>query len=117
MGREMRATGLQWLSSREDGILGIGMTVFSFPRLGMMPVSTDSWYSCDNIGANSPAQIWRRWPEMLSGLEVFLTLVLLNWRVTSSSEIMISPGEGEGEGEVTRSSMHSDVKSLVSKQV
>ena len=99
----------------------------------MVPVSTDSWYSCENIGANSPTQIWRRWPEMLSGLEVFLILVLLNWRVTSSSEIMISPGkwegggggevewegegEGEGEGMVTRSSMHSDVKSLVSKQV
>ena len=76
------------------------MTVLVFQRLGMMPVSTDSWNR-------------RRWPEMLLGPEVFLVLVLLNWPVTSSSEMMIFPGEGEGM--VVRSYVHSDIKSLLSK--
>ena len=40
-----------------------------FQRLGMMPVSTDSWNSCESIDANSSAQVRRRWPEMLSGPE------------------------------------------------
>ena len=60
-------------------------------RLGIMPVSTDSWNSCENIGANSLAQVWRRWPEMLSGPEVFL--------MRFSSEMMIFPGKGRARGE------------------
>ena len=68
------------------------MTVLVFQRLGTILVSTDSWNSCENIGANSSAQVRRRWPEMLSGPEVFLMLVLLNCRVTSSSEMLMSPG-------------------------
>ena len=82
-----------------------------------MPVSTDSWNSCENIGANSSAQVRRRWPEILSGPEMFLMLVLLNWRVMSSSEMMISPEEAEGEGMVARSYVHLDVKSLLLKRV
>ena len=64
----------------------------------MMPVSTDSWNSCENIGANSSAQVHRKWPEMLSGPGVFLMLVLLNWHVTSFLEMTISLGYGGGGG-------------------
>ena len=35
-------------------------------------MSTDSWNSWENIEANSSAQVRIRWPEMLSGPEVFL---------------------------------------------
>ena len=86
------------------------MTVLVSQRLGIMPVSTHSWNSCENVGANSSVHVLRRWPEM-SGPEVFLMLVLKNWRVTSSSEMMISPGEGERM--VVMSSMPSDLKSLL----
>ena len=101
--------------------LGTGMMVLVFQRLGVMSVSTDSWNSCENIEANSSAQVWRRGPEMLSGPELVLMLVLLNWRVTTSSEMMNNSGEGEvegeGEGMVARSYVHLDVKSLLSKRV
>ena len=90
----MTATGVYWLTSCGDRILNSGMTVLVFLRLGMMPVSTDSWNSCENIGANSSAQVYRMWPEMLSGPAVFLMLVLLNWHDTSFLKMMITLGYG-----------------------
>ena len=57
----------------------------------MIPVSTDSSNN-ENISANSLAQVQKRWLDMLPGSGVFLMLVLLNWRIMSSSEMMISPG-------------------------
>ena len=96
MGTEVTETGLYFLSSCGDRILSSGMTVLVFLRLGMMPVSTDSWNSCENIGANSSAQVYRKWPEMLSCPAVFIMLVLLNWQVTSFLEMIIYLGYGGG---------------------
>ena len=94
MGTEVRTTGMHWLSSCGDRMLSSGMTVLVFQMFGMMPVSTDSWNSCVNIGANSSAHVYRKWAEMLSGPAVFPMLVLLNWHVTSFLEMMIILGYG-----------------------
>ena len=86
------------------------MTVLVFQRLGVMPVSTDSWNSCENIGANSSAQVRRRWPEMLSGPEVFLPCYI----IFGGDDL--SRGRGVG-GDGCQISVHLDVKSLLSKRM
>ena len=77
-----------------------------------MSVSTDSWNSCENIGANSSAQVRRRWPEMLSGPEVFLPC-----HIIFGGDDLSGGWGGDGEGMVARSSVHLDVKSLLSKRM
>ena len=46
-------------------ILSSGMMVLVFQMFRMMPVLTDSWNSCVNIGANSSVQVYRKWAKML----------------------------------------------------
>ena len=80
MGTEVRTTGMYWLSSCGDRMLSSGMTVLVFQMFGMMPVSTDSWNSCVNIGANSSAHVYRKWAEMLSVPAVFPGMSRRFWR-------------------------------------
>ena len=58
-------------------------------------MSTDSWNSWENIEANSSAQVRIRWPEMLSGPEVFLPCHI----IFGGDDLS---GGGEWEGMVAR---------------